>query len=163
MANYKLVLEEDFRDDFKLLAIHCSIEPYKMAYLLNKHALLRLKRSRRDLDFSKEGLEITFPWFYFEDEQHYVAYDLLANKCKTEMAQTIASGGLFSEENPIETTTHFVLPEFKQADFLLKITSENEKTPIKKLLLSINEIDQVISAYTIATDQLKSKNNLIFD
>ena len=50
MANFKLVLEDDFGEDFSLIAIHCSAEAYKMAYLLNDHMALRLKRKRVDLD-----------------------------------------------------------------------------------------------------------------
>ena len=98
MANYKLILEDDFKDEFTLIAIHCSEEAYKMAFLLNQHLSLQLKRRRTDLDFSKQGLELSFPWFEFEDEYEYTTYDLLANSFKTINARTIASGGLFNDE-----------------------------------------------------------------
>ena len=163
MANYKLILDEDFRDEFTLIAIHCSVEAYKMAYLLNNHLALQLKRKRVDLDFSKDGLEITFPWFEFEDEAEYTSHDLLANKCKTERARTVASGGLFSDSKADEIITEYILPELKKVDYLLKITSEDDNIPMRKLLLDINDINEVISAYQLEPEELKSKNNLIFD
>jgi hypothetical protein len=163
MANYKLILEDDYKDEFTLIAIHCSEDPYKMAYLLNKHLSLQLQRKRTDLDFSKQGLEISFPWFEFEDQMEYTYYDLLANKCKSVSARTVASGGLFEAEDSEELITEHLLPEMKTADFLLKISSDSQDVPIRKLLQKINDINQVISAYTVEVEKLKSKNNLIFN
>ena len=33
MASHKLILEDDYQEEFSLIAIHCSEEPYKMAYI----------------------------------------------------------------------------------------------------------------------------------
>ena len=163
MANYKLILEEDFNDDFSLLAIHCSEDAYKMAYLLNRNLGLKLHRRRTDLDFSKQGLEISFPWYEFEDEQEYTAYDLLSNKHKTVAARTVASGGLFGGEDSEEMVIEYLIPEFRNVDYFLKISSDSLQLPLRKLVHDINEINEVISVYTVEIDQLKSKHNLIFD
>ncbi|MCW5520927.1 IPExxxVDY family protein [Aureitalea sp. L0-47] len=163
MANYKLILEEDFNTDFSLLAIHCSADAYKMAYLLNRYLGLKLHRRRTDLDFSKQGLEISFPWFEFEDEQEYTTYDLLSNKFRTVGARTVASGGLFGEEDSEEMVTENLIPELRNVDYFLKISSDSLQLPLRKMAQSINEINEVISVYTVEIDQLKSKHNLIFD
>ncbi|HBR55708.1 MAG TPA: IPExxxVDY family protein [Flavobacteriaceae bacterium] len=163
MAHYKLVLEDDVKDDFSLVAIHCSEEDYKMAFLLNQKIGLRLHRRRTDLEFVKEGLDVNFALFDFEDQDQYTTYYLVANKCKTSSTNTIASGGLFDDEASKEVITKFLIPEFKKVDFFLKIASEYETPPIRKLLMQLNEIDQVISAYTLEQQQIKSKDNLIFD
>ncbi len=47
MATHKLILGDDFQDEFSLIAIHCSDEPYKMAYMLNKKIPLRLERKKK--------------------------------------------------------------------------------------------------------------------
>jgi hypothetical protein len=163
MANYKLILDDDASEDFSLIAIHCSEEAYKIAYLLNQHIMLKLQRRRRDIDFSKEGLEVTFPLFDFEDEHQYITYHLVGNKCKTVAARTVASGGLFGEVMAEEVKTEYLLPEFKKVDFFLKVTSEYDTTPIRKLLMQLNEIDQVISAFVVEVSEVKSRENLIFD
>ena len=95
MGKHRLVLEDDFKEDFQILAIHCGVEPYKMAFYLNKHLQLRLKRRRTDLEFSKDGLEVQFPMFEFKDTINYTVYDLVSNACKSATANTTASGGLF--------------------------------------------------------------------
>ncbi len=163
MANYKLVLGDDIREEFTLIAIHCSEEAYKMAYLINNCVSLRLHRCRKDLDFSEKDAEITFPRFEFEDMIEYTTYDLLANKSKIVGVRTAAKGELFESEASEEVVTNYLLPELKTVDFLLKITSDYEQVPLRKLLLDINKINEVISAYNIETDRLKSKNNLIFE
>ena len=48
MGTHKLVLDDDFAEDFSLIAIHCSEEPYKVAYILNQFARLKLRREKSD-------------------------------------------------------------------------------------------------------------------
>lgn len=163
MGVQKLIVTDDFAEDFLLVAIHCSEEAYKVAFLLNQFAGLRLQRSRLDLEYSNEGLEITFPLFDFEDVMHYVNYDLVANKCVSKSARIASSGGLFGGENISEMVTTLLIPEYKQVDFFLKISTDAPSVAIRKIVTDINQIKQVISAYQIDTEKLKSRNNLIFD
>ena len=163
MANYKLILDDDFGEDFSLLAIHCSEEAYKMAYLLNKALSLRLHRKKVDLDYSDNGLEITFPLFEFEDEMQYTTYHLVANCCKSKVAMLQSSGGLFGNTPETKTVTTHLIPEYGKVDFFLKISSDFEAIPLRSLTTSMNEIPQIISTYTVETQDLKSKHNLIFD
>tara|TARA_B110000046_G_scaffold52865_1_gene59245 strand:+ start:459 stop:950 length:492 start_codon:yes stop_codon:yes gene_type:complete len=163
MANHKLILEDDFQEEFSLIAIHCSEEPYKMAYMLNKRMSLRLSRTKLDVDFSSQGLDISFPLFEYEDELSYISYNLVSNKNKSLTAKFQSSGGLFSDVSSEKTITTFLLKEFKNVDYFLKIQSDYEKVSTRKLISTINEIEQVISAYTIESEKIKSKNNLIFN
>ena len=163
MAHRKLLLDDDFKEEFSLLAIHCSEEAYKMAYLLNKHLRLRLKREDVDLDYSNNGLEVTFPLFQFKNNVQYTTYNLVANKCKSLSANVQSSGGLFDDDASDKIISTFLLPEFKKVDYFLKIQSDFETIPLRKILSGINEIKQVISVYEIEADNIKSKNNLIFN
>ncbi len=163
MAIHKLILEDDYNDEFSLIAIHCSEEPYKMAYMLNKHVSLQLKRKPLDLDFSNNGLDVTFSIFEYEDELSYILYNLVSNKSKSLSAKVHSSGGLFDEIASEKTVTTYLLNEFKNVDFFLKIRSDYEKVPTRNLISAINEIEQVISAYSIEIEKIKSKNNLIFN
>ncbi len=51
MPAHKLVLDEVFEQPYKLLAIHSSVEEYRLAFLLNKHLNLKLARSPKILIF----------------------------------------------------------------------------------------------------------------
>jgi len=160
MAHLKLILEDDYKEVFSLLAIHCSEADYKMAYLLNQYAGLRLRRKKVDLDFSENGLQVTFPIFEFENQPQYTTYHLVANKCKSFPAHVNSSQGLFAEDNS-ETLTTYLIKEYKNVDYFLKIYSDFESIPLRKLISNINEIKEVISAYSIEPEQIKLKNNLI--
>lgn len=163
MGTHKLILDDDFAEDFSLIAIHCSEESYKLAYLLNQFVGLRLQRERLDLEYSNNGLEITFPLFGFNDIMKYTTYYLVANKCKSQVAKLASSGGLFGDLSQEETVTTILIPEYKQVDFFLKIQSDYDQVATRNLIANINDIKQVISAYDVQTENLKSKNNLIFD
>ena len=101
--------------------------------------------------------------FEYEDESNYFVYNLVANKNKSLSAKFLSSGGLFSELATEKTINNFLLEEFKNVDYFLKVHSDYEKIPTRNLITSINQIEQVISAYRIESDRIKSKNNLIFN
>jgi len=158
---HRLVLDDDFEEDYSLIAIHCSEEAFKMAYMINRHLGLRLRRERLDLDFSLNGLEVTYPLFHFDNEQQYISYYLVSNKCKTHHAQLNSAGGLFAGQDLTKLTTH-LLPEFKQVDYFLKIESDYESIPLRRTVSQLNEIKEVISSYIVENDKIKSTKNLIF-
>jgi hypothetical protein len=108
-------------------------------------------------------LEITFPLFRFEDIAGYTDYSLVANKCKSAVAKTKSSEGLFGNTLGKETVITYLIPELKKVDYFLKIQSDFDKAGTKMLITVINDIKQIISAYEVGTETLKSKHNLIFD
>jgi len=164
MATHKLFFTEDFEEPFTLIAIHCSEEAYKLAYLLNQQLEMRLKRKKADLDFSTNGLTITFPLYDFEDVHKYTHFYLMGNQCRSvEASLQSPGGGLFDDLVSERSIMHYLLPEFKKVDYFLKIHSDFETVPLQRMLAQINRIKQVISAYTLEAENIKSKNNLIFD
>jgi hypothetical protein len=163
MAVHKIVLDDDFEEEFSLIAIHCSEEAYKVAYSLNQKLNLRLHRMSSDVEFGIEDEKSSFPIFEFEDEFKYTSYYLVGNKCKVKTTQVSNSGNLFDTDISERIIAKHLLPEFKEADFFLKIESDFDRLPLRKNIAAINEIKQVISAYEIDTSRIKSTNNLIFN
>ncbi len=108
-------------------------------------------------------MEVSFPIFEFEDEYNYILYNLVANKNKSLTAKIYSSGELFDELSSGKTISTFLINEFKTVDFFLKIHSDYEKVSTRNIISAINEIEQVISAYNVDIDKIKSKNNLIFN
>lgn len=163
MGTHKLVLDDDFEEDFSLIAIHCSEEPYKVAYILNQFARLKLRREKVDLAFTSGAMEITLPLFGFEDHTEYTDYSLVANKCKSAITKTNNNGELFGNTTDKETVITYLIPELKKVDYFLKIQSDFDNIGTKILINEINNIKQIISAYQVEPETLKSKDNLIFD
>ena len=162
MPAHRLILDDVFEQPFKLIAIHSSVEEYKLAFLLNKHLGLRLARSSKDVDFQIQDLKVLFALYTFEDIQKYCKYFLVSNYSKGEPVANVDSIGLFRDEQ-LSFKKRYFMPEFKQVDFFLKIEEESNPLSEKMLLEKIKNIPQVSTAYGIDFHQIKSKENLIFD
>ncbi|PTX60597.1 hypothetical protein C8N46_106243 [Kordia periserrulae] len=161
MAIHKL-FEDDFEDDtYTLIAIHCSAEDYRLAYLLNSNLNLRLARKEEDLDYNY--MEASFSIYEWNDEKNFVKWNLVANTSKKEVEQVASAGSLFSEQTGKRTVSKYLIPEQKRVDYFVKISSENHVKSPKIILSNINAIAEVITAYIVDANQLKSKNNLIFE
>lgn len=161
MAVHKLILDDVFDESvFTLIAIHCSIEDYRLAYLLNKFLRINLCRKRFDLDF-KNG-KSAYSIYNWEDKKQLIDWNLVSNICKTNDYTQVNSGLLFETTQSI-TKTYHLLPELKTVNYLLKIDDELNLVKEKYIINSVLSIPQIATAYTIDQNQLKSKDNLIFN
>lgn len=153
MAVHKII-DDFYEDSFTLLALHSSMEDYAIVYALNLCLKSSFKRSSQDLDISDQ---ISFPIFEWKDDSNDSYWTLITNFSVQE--DNLVRSGLF--ENEPSFTTHHLVPEHKDADYLLKVEHDDfnlEKDTVKQLLT----VPSIITAYVLDVDQLKSKNNLIF-
>ena len=74
-----------------------------------------------------------------------------------------SAGSLFSDQKSKRTISKYLIPEQKKVDYFVKISSESNLKSSKIIISKINAIAEVITAYTVSPNQLKSKNNLIFE
>lgn len=161
MAVHKLILDDAFDDAlYTLIAMHCSLEDYRLAYLLNKHLGVVLSRKATDLDY-KNG-QISYSIYEWEDHKQLVTWSLVSNICKTEELQQTDYKSLFDNQDKI-TKTFQLLPEHKTVNYFLKIDSEFSFSKEKYILDSILKIPHIATAYSVDSSQLKSKENLIFN
>lgn len=161
MGQVKLLLDDLMDYDFSLLAIHCTQEEYKIAFLLNRFLHMQLKRTRTDVDYKSKGFTATFPIFTYTDYRKYLKYSLVSNRRLAKALNKTDTNNLFAIEE--KTKTLNLIPEIKQADYILKIESEIQTPPLTSLIKTINSIPHIITAYPINVEQLKSKRNLIFE
>lgn len=159
MALHKLLVDDFYDSSYSLLAIHCRLEDYRLAYLLNKYLDLKLSRLQYDLDY--KYLEATYSIYEWNDEAHFTTWNLISNVCKKEEDSLQSSGSLFAFNEKV-IKTFYLLPELKSVDYLVKISNDDRYFDSKNVLEKIQSIPQVITAYAVAVEQLKSKENLIF-
>tara|TARA_R110001583_G_scaffold48522_1_gene152022 strand:+ start:9014 stop:9472 length:459 start_codon:yes stop_codon:yes gene_type:complete len=150
------LLTLDLEDDYSLIGIHSTEEDYRLAYLLNQHLKTKLTRFKNDLDFKNSDAK--FPVFEFKDENNYINYYLINNKY-SQLVKTRKKIELFEGNY---STIFNLIPEKKKVDFFLKIEGCNQQNFIRTLVAELNKINQIITSYSIDTNSLKSKNNLIF-
>lgn len=160
MAVHKLTLDDVFDEvECTLIAIHCTVEDYRLAYLLNKHLGTNLNRKLADLDYNNG--KATYSIFEWENHKQLTTWNLVSNISKIEIYKQHNPNSLFSTEERI-TQTNYLIPEHKAVNYFLKIDNEFNLSKEKYILNNILAIRQVVTAFIVDINQLKSKDNLIF-
>jgi hypothetical protein len=162
MAIHKLSIE-DFEDtNFELVAIHTSLEDYRLAFFINKVLNINLFKSKKDIQIKLKTEDIKFPYYEFEDHNNEIIWNLIQNVNETNTDSEETEIDLFTKISNNFSTKAYLLPEFKKVDYFLKIENTNSFFEINNIISLLNKIDKVNTVYQIKTDDIKSKNNLIF-
>ncbi|MCX6247216.1 MAG: IPExxxVDY family protein [Bacteroidetes bacterium] len=127
---------------FTLIGISCHVKDYRISFLLNKHLgsdFLKMEDLKVALNNKKDPTG--FSLYYYHDEDYFNTYYLMANR---------------SQE--------FVLaPEVKQVDYLMIIEGEFRKAQKDRLIKSIRNIPNVLTAYEIKFAEIKNYETLLND
>jgi hypothetical protein len=162
MAIHKLDLDEFDEIDYYLIAIHTTLEDYRLAYFINQHLPTNLSKSKEEIHISiKEG-ETQFSRFYFNDDDNFISWNLIQNKNEVVGNKEIINQDLFSNSAQEVATKVFLLPELKKVDYFLKIESDEDDVKISDIIKKIKNIKSLSTVYVVDTETIKSKNNLIF-
>jgi hypothetical protein len=159
MALHKLLVDDFYDDTYKLIAIHCRLEDYRLAYLLNQNLELNLERKSDDLDF--KYLESSYSIFEWNNTAQYVTWNLVSNICRKEEDSLYSTGTLFETSEKVLKTFNLI-SELKKVDYFIKISDEIQNVNEKLILSRLQAIPQVITSYTVDPLKIKSKDHLIF-
>ncbi|NBW28257.1 MAG: IPExxxVDY family protein [Flavobacteriaceae bacterium] len=160
MTIHKLHIDEFDEVNYDLVAIHTSLEDYRVAYFLNQKLPILLSKSKNEIQINiKEGVTF-FSRFIYENTNTDCCWSLVQNKNEVTTLTTNNNQNLFAESSFEVATKAFLLPELKKVDYFLKI--ENRDLDIDKIIKSITMISQISTVYYVDSNSIKSKNNLIF-
>ena len=157
MAIHKIQINDFVSDDYELIAVHSSLDDYKLAYMLNKELGIQLSKNLAYVEIAIPEGKSAFSNYIFDDEKNDVVWTLIENKT-TIINSNKQTTSLFEQVD----ITVFLLPEFKKADYLIKIENIDYGFDSESIIEKIQEIKNVTTAYVIDITNLKSKNNLIF-
>jgi hypothetical protein len=163
MAIHKLDLGEFDEIDYNLIAIHTSLEDYRLAYFINQKLPINLGKNKNEIQINiKEG-ETKFSRFYYHDAEKGISWNLIQNKSEViQQKNDNRQNNLFSNISMEVSTKVYLLPEFKKADYFLKIENLEDDLNITAIQVLLNTIESISTAYTVETNKIRSKNNLIF-
>jgi hypothetical protein len=162
MTVHKLHHEEYNEVDYQLIAIHTSLEDYRLAYYINQNLPIILSKSNCNIQISTKNGETQFTRFMFDDEKTGVCWDLIQNKNDIQLSPQRVNEGLFAETNSKFSTKAYLIPEFKKVDYFLKIDNSAEIIDVAQIAGLINKIERISTVYSVDVENIKSKNNLIF-
>lgn len=161
MAIHKLFIDDFEEADYQLIAIHTTLENYRVAYFINQNLPVLLHRNKKDILIGTDKQKTGFSNFHFEDNKKEIFWTLIENKKEVSLPQKSKTITLFKEEHEFSNTIYF-LPEFKNIDFFLKIEGDENQININTIITKLNTIDQITTVYAVDKSRIKSKNNLIF-
>ncbi len=162
MALHKLYIEEFEEDDFHVIAIHTSLEDYRLAYCINRDLEICLSKNVTDIQLQVKEGKTSFVRFTFEDEKKLINWNLVQNKNDVLGTENTTSQDLFSNSKNSFSSSAYLLPEYKKVDFFLKIENAENEINIAQIVSKINTIDSITMVYNVDKNKIKSKNNLIF-
>ena len=162
MANLKLSIEDFEEDDFFVIAVHTSLEDYRLAYFLNLNLGIFLSKNKFDVESQEKTGTSSFTRFTFKDKKNYINWDLVQNKNEIENTENNTTQDLFSGFKNKFSTSVYLLPEYKKVDYIIKIENAENEIDINKIVVQINSIESIKMVYAIDPKKIKSKNNLIF-
>jgi hypothetical protein len=159
MAVRKFIFQEEEPLYYYLLAIHSVLTDYRLAFFLNKHLNVELKRAFNDLDISQQ--DGFYSLFHYKDEDNLLNWNLISNSSHTNVKNKIKESLLFKNTD-VEIKKYKLMNEFSQVDFFLKIDYQTTQININQIINSINQIPNIISVYTLNLKNIKNKENLNF-
>ncbi len=160
MAGLKLSLSDFDAIDYDLIAIHTSLEDYRLAFFLNQKLPILLSKCPDFVEFKSINGTAFFSKFSSLTKDTNEQWTLIENKDEIRAKNTASIVTLFSEIKDEITTTVFFLPEMKKVNYFLKI--ENTFMRLEEIITQLNSITQISTAYVVDLNTIKSKNNLIF-
>jgi hypothetical protein len=164
MGTIKLHIDDFEENNYLLIAIHTTLEDYRLAYFLNKHLSLQLQKQEEDIHIQVKENQSSFSLYSFYDKEQYVTWNLVQNKNEIVIQpEEKPLNDLFSENLQAIETTIYLLPELKKVDYFLKIENLTEQENLFiETLKKLKTIEKISLVYNIDTNSIKNKNNLIF-
>jgi len=162
MAVLKLHLDEFDEVDYDLIAIHSSLEDYRLAYFINQKLPVILSKSKEEIGITiKEG-EAFFPKYVFDDNSNAILWTLIPNKNEITVRKKSTGQNLFLNADVEIATKVYLLSELKKVDYFLKIENNTDTFTTEEIIQNIKSIDRISTVYAVNPSTIKSKNNLIF-
>ena len=140
MAVLKLHLDEFDEVDYELIAIHSSIEDFRLAYFINQKLPIVLSKSKDEVGVMVKEGEAFFSKFTFDDHKNDILWSLIQNKNDIILHQKSTGQNLF----------------------FLKIENNNNTFLLEEIVNKLNKIERISAVYAVVPEKIKSKNNLIF-
>jgi len=162
MALIKLHLDEFDAVDYELIAIHSTLEDYRMAFFINQKLPIMLSKCKEEIIVKAKNEEVLFSKFVFDDSSNDLLWTLIQNKNEIITKEITKNQTLFlNSEVEIETKV-YLLPELKKVDYFLKIENNQADAALEETISKLLDIKRISTAYKVEVNNIKSKNNLIF-
>lgn len=137
--SHKLAYSKEYA--FRLIGISSHENDYRVCWAINGELGLRLNRTDNLAVFHKKlGAKQEFSLFRYFDEEDYLDYHLISNRCED----------------------GFLLEELKNIDYLLRISGDCDDAIADRLLEGLKNTGIITTAFHVSVPGLKSRDRLLF-
>ena len=133
-------LDFDYDYDFLLFGIRSHMKDYRLCWSLNRQLEIDLAREE-DIQLDDKSEPRLFSFYTFDNEEQRLRYILVANRGEV--------GYLVNEQ--------------KQADYFLVIEGFYDQLNRPEVLDKVRKSPFVLTAFELDPNELKSRQNLLFD
>lgn len=162
MAVLKLHLDEFDEVDYDLIAIHSSLEDYRLSYFINQTLPVHLNKSKEEVGILVREGEAFFPKFTYDDQAHDIQWCLIPNQTDIATASQERRTGLFGTTDwEVHRKVHLI-SELRRVDYFLKIENNHNYFPVSEIVAGLKSVERISTVYAVDPQTIKSKNNLIF-
>ena len=162
MAVLKLYLDEFDEVDYDLIAIHCSLEDFRLAYFINQKLPILLSKNKDEVEVTVKEGEAFFSKYTYEDATTECKWCLIQNKNDIHLPQKNTKQNLFLNSSIEISRKVFLISELKKVDYLLKIENNSSAFNVEEIVDQLKQIERISAVYSLIPENIKSKNNLIF-
>lgn len=162
MAIHKLDFGEFNEIDYSLIAIHTTLEDYRLAYFINQRLHVNLNKSIKEIQITDKEGEVHFSRFHYYEKKKDISWDLIQNINEVIQQKKEDNQSLFTNFDLEVAKKVYMIPEFKKVNYFLKIENSEDNTNLLEIQSELNSIDQIAANYIVDINKIKSKNNLIF-
>ncbi len=158
MKLHTLTINDSDLIDFSFIAIHTTLEDYRLAFMINKTFLVSFSKFYAPENKTLSEVE-KHKVFDYEDMITGSYWEILRNKIESQA--TVSESGS-APTNMFETvaTSTYIVPQKKRVDYFIKIYGAEMET--SEIVDRIADLPSIVTAFEVDVHALKSKNNLIY-
>ena len=136
----KLKIEENA--DYRMIGISSHENDYRLVWAINNQLKMQFVRiDNLVIIDEKSKLDLEFSRYLYPDEDRYLKYYLISNRCP--------NGYLF--------------PELRNLDFLLQVVGDTDHTVLEEMTKNFRKIEIVSAVFTIRPEQIRNIERIVID
>ena len=136
----KLKVDQEFR--YRLLGISCHENDYRLVWAINNQMKMKFVRTANLIIHNpKLKLDLEFSRYTYRDEDKYLTYNLVSNRCPD----------------------GFLFPEISKIDYLLQIIGDTHTSHTEGLMKGLRKIEIISAVFPVEPGKIKNPDKIDFE
>ena len=135
----RVKLQVDTEINFKLIGISSHENDYRLVWAINNQLQMQFVRTDNLVIHDRLGTELGFSRFVYYDEDRYLTYKLISNRCPD----------------------GFLFQEIRNFDFIMQVTKEMTDTEIKGFIKKLKAVEVISASFLLDPEKFKGLRDIL--